>query len=639
MAAGTVGILALVGVSGGASQWLAWKLRLPSILLLLLAGILLGPTLGWLDADALLGDLLFPFVSVAVAIILFEGGLTLNREDIRQHGVVVRNLLTLGLVVTWVSMAALTHWLFDFSWPMAFLFGGIGVVTGPTVIKPLLRIVRPNEKIAHVLHWEGILVDPIGAMLAIVVFEYIVEVGAGGGYQDVAFVILRLIAVGAVFGLIAGFALGTVFKKRWVPDFLKESTTLLVVIGAFALSEMIQHEAGLLTVTIMGIVLANTKGLRLQEILHFKENLSVLLISALFILLASRLNFDAIAQLGFSAIVFLLVVQFVIRPISVWLSTLGSKWTWQERVLTGWIAPRGIVAAAISSLFVLRLESENVPGSESLVPLAFVMIIGTVVFQSLTAKWVADRLDVSNPEPNGMLIIGANKVAQAIGSALQSAGVKVQLIDSRRSLVKSARENGLPTFFGSVSSSYAESHLDTTAIGQVIALSHDQDLNQLTAMHYRDEFGTENIYIARPSEHTGSEPGDFSDSLTAFRYLFDDSVTYSSLRQALNGEAGIEVIDTEAVESMHESNDGRDGSAGAHNQPLPESIRNDASSAAAGDDVPSDSENEKLAALLGENKLLFAIDKDGKPTVHTEDTDVTLDEGVKLIVLATPSQP
>lgn len=590
MAASTVGILALVGASGGASQWLAWKLRLPSILLLLLAGILLGPTLGWLDADALLGELLFPFVSVAVAIILFEGGLTLNREDIRDYGTVVRNLLTLGLVVTWVSMAALTHWLFDFSWPMAFLFGGIGVVTGPTVIKPLLRIVRPNEKIAHVLHWEGILVDPIGAMLAIVVFEYIIEVGAGGGYQEVAFVVLRLIAVGTVFGLVAGLALGTLFKKRWVPDFLKESTTLLVVIGAFALSEMLQHEAGLLTVTIMGIVLANTKGLRLQEILHFKENLSVLLISALFILLASRLNFDAVTQLGFSAVVFLIVVQFVIRPISVWLSTIGSQWSWQERVLTGWIAPRGIVAAAISSLFVLRLETENVPGSEALVPLAFVMIIGTVVFQSLTAKWVANRLDVSNPEPNGMLIIGANKVAQAIGTALQSADVKVQLIENRRSLVKSARDNGLPTFFGSVSSSYAESHLDTTAIGQVIALSHDQDLNQLTAMHYRDEFGTENIYIARPSEHASGEPGDFSDSLTAFRYLFDESVSFSSLRRALINDAHIEIINATDTEAS-------------------------------------------LKALLGNDKLLFAIDQEGRPIVHTTDTDVELDDGVKLIVL------
>lgn len=598
MAASTIGILALVGAAGAASQWIAWRVKLPSILLLLFSGILLGPVLGWLRPDDLLGDVLFPFVSIAVAIILFEGGLTLERSEIRGHGKVLRNLLTFGVLVTWVSIAVTVHFLFDVSLAVAFLFSSIGVVTGPTVIKPLLRIVRPGHKISQVLHWEGILVDPVGAMLAILVFEYIVEVEAGGGVLDVMLVLLSLVAIGLIFGAAFASVLVWLLRNRHIPDFLVESSTLLTVIAAFAVSEYFQHEAGLITVTVMGIWLANSKGIRLQEILHFKENLSVLLISALFVLLAARLEIAAIVSLGLSAFVFLLVIQFVIRPLSVYVCTIGAGWSWQERALLSWIAPRGIVAAAISSLFLLRLESAGIEGAELLVPLAFVMIIGTVVFQSLTTKAVASRLGVRNPEPNGVLIVGANHVAQQIGLSLKSAGVRVILVDRSAQHVKEARQNGLKTFYGHVTSAHAENHLDLTGIGRVIAVSRNQDLNSLAALHFRNEFGIANIYLVNQSAEAADEPGEVSGDLVAFQFLFSPEHTYQHLSNSLRAGARIGLFE-----------------------------------------VGEDDSGQLASALLPNAQYLFAINTDGRTFVYTADDAPSIDVGWKLLYLSERSDP
>ncbi len=632
LASNAIGLLALVGVAGAASQWIAWRVKLPSILLLLSSGILLGPVLSVLQPDELLGDILFPIVSIAVAIILFEGGLTLDRSELRGHGAVVRNLLIIGVVLTWFLIAFTVHLLFHFPWALAFLFGSIGVVTGPTVIKPLLRIVRPKQKIAEVLRWEGILVDPIGAMLAILVFEYIIEVESGGGFSDVFLVLLRLIGIGLVVGALFGYSLVWLIRNRHIPDFLIESTTLLTVIAAFAIAESLQHEAGLITVTVMGIWLANSKGIRLQEILHFKENLSVLLISALFVLLAARLEVDAVLSLGIAAIAFLFIIQFLIRPLVVWMCTLGSGWSWQERVLLGWIAPRGIVAAAISSLFVLRLDSVEVDAAELLVPLAFVMIIGTVVFQSLTAKFVADRLGVSDPEPNGALIVGANPVARKIGLALKSAGVKVLLVDRNKEHVRAARLNGLKTFYGHVTSAHAESHLDLSGIGYVLAVSRNQDLNSLAALHFRDEFGTSNIYLVNQENENADEPGELSHDLTAYQFLFSADYSYQKLNNAFRTGAEIQQIEiTEAVLKKLTApktnvQDGGDSDSAGKDIKLQH--------------VESHSvkrHDKQIAELLStnieDNKVLFVVDLDGKVFVYNADLKPNIKLGWHLLYL------
>ena len=622
MAASAVGILALVGAAGAASQWIAWRIKLPSILLLLFAGILLGPVLGWLHPDELLGDILFPFISIAVAIILFEGGLTLNRDEIRGHGRVVRLLLTVGVALSWLAIAATVHYLFDVTWAIAFLFGSIGVVTGPTVIKPLLRIVRPSEKISQVLHWEGILVDPVGAMLAILVFEYIVETESGGGVIDVGLVLASLVTVGFAFGAAFGAALAWLLKNRHIPDFLVESTTLLSVVAAFAVSEHLQHEAGLVAVTIMGIWLANSKGVRLQEIVHFKENLTILLISGLFVLLAARLEIGAIMNLGISALLFLFIIQFLIRPISVLLCTIGSGWSWQERAMLAWIAPRGIVAAAISSLFLLRLEAVDITEAELLVPLAFVMIIGTVVFQSVSSKAVAEKLSVRNPDPNGVLIIGADSVARTLGKSLKEAGVKVILSDGSGRNVREARSIGLKTFHGHVTSAHAESHLDLTGIGSVIALSKSQDLNSLAALHFRNEFDVANIYIVNQATGSPANPEEVSADLAAYQFLFSREHSYQNLSHLFESgvhvsslkidEGNLEQLNTMSSSSQHDADSAlalhayEDGSSGAEEFPC-------------------------------NNLRLFAVDGVGKAYIYTADSSPTLEAGWQLLYLADAS--
>ncbi|MBG4175116.1 sodium:proton antiporter, partial [Pseudomonas aeruginosa] len=411
-------LLALGGIGAAAllSQWLAWRLRLPAILFLLLSGIVAGPLLGWLDPDEMFGPLLFPLVSLAVALILFEGSLTLHFSEWKEIGTVVHRMVTIGALSTWGVIALAAHYLLDFSWEMALLFGTLTLVTGPTVIVPMLRVVRPKAAVANILRWEGIVIDPIGALLAVVVYSFIISSGEGEGWLHSLQTFGGVILCGSLFGILGGWALGIVLRRHWLPDYLHNLATLAAVLGVFIASNRVMHESGLLAVTLMGMGLANMKGVDVRQILHFKENLSVLLISGLFILLAARLDINALLGLGPAALLVLLLIQFVARPLNVALSTWGSPLSWRERALLSWIAPRGIVAAAVSAIFAIRLSAEGHAQAALLVPLTFLVIIGTVVLQSATARPLARLLKVAEPSPSGYLIVGATPVGRAIGA-------------------------------------------------------------------------------------------------------------------------------------------------------------------------------------------------------------------------------
>ena len=496
-------LLAFAGLAAlcGVCQWLAWRFLLPSILFLLTAGLLVGPVFGLFDPDAFLGDLLFPFVSVAVAIILFEGGLTLKFSDIRGHGAVVTRLITVGVLITGTLLAVAARYIFDMPWSLALVFGSIAVVSGPTVVKPLLRSVRPSDKVGHILNWEGILIDPIGVFLALIVFDLALlnlpgsELADGGhGYAFVALVLFKLIAIGSAVGVAAGWMTAYALRRYLVPDYLVNVVVLAVVVCAFVLSETLQHESGLLAVTIMGVWLANKKGLHVDELLHFKEDLSVLLISGLFVVLASRIDIAIIPQYGWQILALLAVSQLIVRPLNAWACTLGADLTTAERAFIGWIAPRGIVAAAISSLFVLRLEEAGMPMAELLVPLVFSMIIGTVVFQSLTAKALAKRLGISNPEPNGVLFFGANDIAIALATALRTESIRVMLSDTSWRNVRQARRAGLEAYHGNPTSGHAAENLNLQGVGKLIAVSSNGDTNALAGMHFRKIFGSNAVF-------------------------------------------------------------------------------------------------------------------------------------------------
>lgn len=476
-----------IGLAALCSQWLAWRLRLPAILFLLLSGILAGPVLGVLDPGALFGPLLFPLTSLAVALILFEGSLTLHLSEWREIGSVVRRMVTLGALATWVVIAVATHLLLGFSWELAVLFGSLTLVTGPTVIVPMLRVVRPRASVANILRWEGIVIDPIGALAAVVTFSFIVSRDQGGWSQSLA-TFAGVIGCGTLLGVLGGWALGVVLRRHWLPEYLHNLAALAAVLGVFIASNLLVHESGLLAVTLMGMWLANMRGVDVKPILHFKENLSVLLISGLFILLAARLDLKALLALGPATLALLAVIQFVARPLNIGLSTLGSALGWRERALLAWIAPRGIVAAAVSAIFALRLQEHGDPNAQLLVPLTFLVIIGTVVLQSATARPLARLLGVAEPAPAGFLIIGANPVARALGKALNQLGSRVLLTDSSWENIRAARMDGLPTYFGNPTSQHADAHLDLVGLGHLLALSPSSEMSALACMRFRHDF-------------------------------------------------------------------------------------------------------------------------------------------------------
>lgn len=534
-------LLSLSGIAvlGIACQWVAWWAKLPAILFLLLSGIIIGPVTGLLNPDQLFGDLLFPAVSLSVAVILFEGSLTLKFEEIKGLGYVVRSLISTGAMITWLITATATHYLLDLPIELAGLFGAMVIVTGPTVIIPMLRSVRPNAKIANILRWEGIVIDPLGALLAVIVYEFIISSQSGQVFGSVFLSFGSIIITGFLVGFLLAHLLGIILRRHLAPEYLRNVLALILVFAAFTLSDLIEHESGLLAVTIMGMVLANMKNTNIDDILDFKESLSVLLISALFIVLAARVEFGHFYQLGWAAIGVLATLMFVARPVSVFVSTFGSDLTFNEKLLIAWIGPRGIVAAAVASLFSLRLAEAGYLDAVTLVPLTFLIIIGTVVIQSATSKPLAKFLQVREPPPTGVLIIGAGNVARALGKAIQDNGFKVVLTDSNWENTSLARMEGLNTYYGNPISEHAELHLDLVGIGKMLAMSGRANLDALASLRFKSDFGEKGIYELKTTrEKIISDKHKISTRHRGYQ-LFGEDITHGVLASWLRNGAEI----------------------------------------------------------------------------------------------------
>ncbi|WP_298440008.1 sodium:proton antiporter [uncultured Ferrimonas sp.] len=492
--------LCLLGLLSILCQWLAFRLRLPAILPLLLTGLMLGPALGLLQPDQLLGPLLFPIVSMAVAVILFEGSLSLRFDQLRGQNKMVRNLVLPGMVVTFAIATVAAHYILALPLPVAALLGSLVVVTGPTVITPLLRSIRVNPKIATILQWEGILIDPIGALLAVLVYEFLSASQGAAALPHALSIFGFTIATGLVIGALGGYLLAYALRHRWLPHYLETIAVLTLMLAAFGISNELMHESGLLTVTVMGIWLANSDDLDLERIIEFKETLSVLLISALFILLAARLEPSVIALIDLQALAWLAVLILIARPIAVWLCGLGNQLHWRELLLLGWIAPRGIVAAAISALFALKLQQLGIAGADKLVALVFLVIVTTVVLQSVLTPTVVKWLGQQAPPCNGVLIFGCNPLAQAIAAALTEHKIPALLCDTNWDNLSHARMQGLQVYYGNPMSEHAQSQLDLSLIKRLMVLSPYRQQNTEIAYHYQDLLGKPNIYrLAEPN--------------------------------------------------------------------------------------------------------------------------------------------
>ncbi|WP_201593905.1 cation:proton antiporter domain-containing protein [Psychrobacter fulvigenes] len=522
---------------GIAAQWLAWYLKQPSILFLLLIGIIVGPILGIFDPDLVLGELMFPFISLGVAIILFEGSLTLEFDEIKQHGTVVQMLVSVGVVITIAIVALSTYLLFDVDPLIALLFGALVCVTGPTVIMPLLRSVRPNKTISNILKWEGIIIDPIGAIAVVLIYEYIIS----GGEASSILLFAKIVVLASAIGMAGAWALAFLMRRNMIPEFLRNVFTLAFVLLLFSISNHLEHESGLLTVTVMGVALANWPKFPRDTILEFNESLTILLISVLFIILAARVELADLMSVGVAGLVLLAIVMFVARPLSVWASAIGSNLKTNEKLMISWIGPRGIVAAAISSLFAIRLQEYDIQGVELLVPLVFMVIIGTVMIQGLGAKMVANFLGVREPETNGILVVGSNPVALMVATSLKDHGFDVVIAHNNYTNIAKARMSGLRTYFGNPVSDHADHHLDLIGIGHLFAMSIDKELNTLSEIHYRHEFGEQKIFRLKFSDEKAKSERDTKQANFHSQWLFGKDVTYTKLASMLSKKAKIKI--------------------------------------------------------------------------------------------------
>jgi NhaP-type Na+/H+ or K+/H+ antiporter len=539
--------LACIVVLGIAASWLAWRLKLPSILILLIFGFIVGPGTGFLKPDGLFGELLLPIVSLSVAVILFEGGLNLRFAEIRKTGGVVLKLITIGVLVTWLIGAVVAYFVLDLDFELAVLLGAILVVTGPTVILPLLRHLRPAGQVGAVLKWEGIVIDPVGAILAVLVFQAIVAGGGQEAASAIALSLFKTLVFGGAIGILGAVILVQMLKYYWIPDFLHSVVSLAVVIAAFTASNYLQTDSGLLSVTVMGIALANQKSVNVRHIIEFKENLRVLLISGLFILLTARLQMSELASISAGSIALLAVLMLAARPLAAALSSLGSKLKLKERLFISWLAPRGIVAAAVASVFAIRLADAGYEQAELLVPLTFVVIAGTVTIYGLSAAPAAKWLKVAEPDPQGVLIIGGHSWARAIATALHKEGFKVLMVDSSWVNISAARMAGVSTFYGNILSQYTLDEIELGGIGHLMALTSDNEYNSLANLQLTNDLGRSAVYQL-PAGSEEEEKKAVSQHLRG-RILFAPNATYDYLTEQFATGAAIKT--TELTEEFN----------------------------------------------------------------------------------------
>ena len=508
--------LAGIIILGILAQWFAWKFKLPAILPLILIGLLVGPIATLISADGTSyiqpiwdgtrglfpGENLFYFVSLAIGIILFEGGLTLKRDEVSKVGPAIIKLISIGAGVTFVGAGVATHYLIELNWPLSFLFAALIIVTGPTVISPILRNIPLKKDVSAVLKWEGILIDPIGALAAVLVYEFIV-VGGDFGYSKQAVMEFgKILLIGFSFGLSGGYALYFSIKRRWVPHYLLNVVALSVVLMVFIQSDLFAHESGLLAVVVMGMFLGNSNLPNLKELLYFKESLSVLLISILFILLSANIQIDDLRLIyNWQTAALLGVVIFVLRPLSVFLSTMGSTLKFNEKLFISWVGPRGIVAAGIASLFGTRLVVLGVPNAEYITPLVFSVVLVTVLLNATTARFFASLVGVFLKSSNGVLIIGASKLSRLIASYLQKNGRQVVLVDSNQANIIQAQALGLEAFSINIYADDLTANAELNTIGYLLALTGSAEINQQAISRLSPSFGqTGTFRLMSPEE-------------------------------------------------------------------------------------------------------------------------------------------
>ncbi len=546
--------VALILILGVGAQWLAWQTRLPSILLLLVAGFLAGPVSGIIDPTVLQGEWVYPFVSISIGIILFEGGLNLRLSELQEERGPILNLITIGVLVTWILGSGAVYLIEDFRVELSVLTGAILVVTGPTVVMPLLREIRPKGRIGAVAKWEGITIDPVGAILAVLVLEVLLllndpeSIRGTAGALDATLHVLEGIglALGAsvVIGGAAAALIVYTLRRRLVPGYLHNPLTLTLVVVAFVGAEAIQHEAGLLTTTLMGLALANQSYVPVNRIAEFKENLQVLLLGVLFIVLSARLDLATFEYVGGRTLLLIGVLILVVRPLAVFVSCAGTTLSWREQAFLAWLAPRGIVAAAVASLFAFDLQGIFPEAADALVPVVFLVIVGTVAIYGLTIPYVAHWLGLADPNPEGVLFVGADTWVQRIAETLQDLGITVQLIDSNPDHVQRARTRGLHAERGDVLSESVVEELDLSGIGRLLITIPNDEVASLAALHLSEIFDVNDIFQLPARSTREHAEGEVPEHLRG-HLLFGNDTSCERMRDCFDHNHDVFVVETD----------------------------------------------------------------------------------------------
>jgi len=519
--------IALIGTLGIGAQWLAWRLQRPAIVLMAIAGLIFGPLLGWfltlgapesvnqviemfrLDPINDFGDLYRPMIGLAVAIILFEGGLTLRFKDLGDASHAVGRMVFIAAPIAWLLGAGAAHYIVGLPWDIAAMVGGLFVVTGPTVIMPLLRQAHLKSRPANVLKWEGIVNDPLGALFAVGGYEFI-RFTQSEGSMYLAFGKLAFAAIlGTVVGIVSGYGLAWAFRRGHIPEYLKAPIVLAWVLAIYVLANTLADETGLLAVTALGMTMANTKFASMVEMRRFKENIAIILVSGVFVILTATLTPDVLAAFvkEWRVIAFVLAMMIFVRPIAVMISTLWSGLNWRESLLISFIAPRGVVAVAVAGLFAAELTAIGRPEGALFVPLAFALVFATVLFAGFFISPISKALDLAAGGGDGVMIVGANPWSLGLAKALKDMDIKVLVADTNWRRLRGARLEGHATFYGEVLSENADYRLDHSAFNHLIAATPNDAYNALVCVEFAPELGRHRVFQVTSSDEDDDAEG------------------------------------------------------------------------------------------------------------------------------------
>lgn len=519
----------LILAAGLASQWLSWRLRIPAIVVLIATGLALGPATGLVDIGLAKEDIA-ELIGLGVSIILFEGGMNLKLGELRNTKLGIRRLTVFGPPLAWGFGAVAAHYVAGLSWPVSVVLGAILTVTGPTVIGPLLRQARLDKEASALLKWEGIVNDPVGVLLAVLTFQYLTL--PDGSIGKTLLALGLAVGVAAVLGGLGGYAVGWLYRRGAVPEHLKTPLLIVLIPVIFWTSNLVQNEAGLLSVTVMGVVMGNMKLVEREALQESLENLTVLLLSVLFIVIPAQLQASQLNLLDWRMGAFVLVVLFVVRPLTVGLATLGTTMRRKDKLLLGWIAPRGIVAAATAGVFGPALEAAGYPDAVKLLPTVFLVIMVTVLAHGFSIGRLARKLNIAADNDNGLLIVGATTFTLALAAALKKIDQEVLMVDGAYERLKQARMQGLDVYYGEILSDHAEHYLEAQHLNHLLVATENDFYNALVCKAKGRIFGHHRTFQLGTSRAGGPELKRLTLQQRGY-FAFDPGASFELLEQCL----------------------------------------------------------------------------------------------------------